>query len=127
MKPATLIQQTKQKYAHNLLFIQQELKMSELELDHLMVEVGCKFLEQDFPRNDPYYDKWYKEYSYAKSFWKWWKLEWNNWLTQLIDKQTFYNGITLQQAMELLIHRNGTKHSFNSNYIKLIHNGETQL
>ncbi len=120
------VKKVKEKFLSNQQFIQ-ELGISELEYKNLILEIGCNYLEQEFPRRESYSEKWYLEYAYSKSFWKWWKLEWNNWLTDLIERHSFYNGATLEKAMAILIHRNGTKDSFYHNYIKLIHNGSTNL
>ncbi len=128
MKPKTTkIKKVKAKFKSNQQFVQNELRLSELDQGHLMVKIGCEFLEQEYPRGESYSERWYLEYAYSKSFWKWWKLEWNNWLTDLIEKHSFYNGATIEKAMSILIHRNGTKDSFYNNYIKLIHNGNTSL
>tara|TARA_R110002111_G_scaffold97662_2_gene150928 strand:+ start:218 stop:601 length:384 start_codon:yes stop_codon:yes gene_type:complete len=127
MKPLTLTQKTKVRFASNQQFIQQELNLTELEHNELLLEIGCRFLENEFPRNNSLSEKWYLEYAYSNSFWKWWKLEWNNWLSLLIEKQSFYNGATIEKAMEILLHRSGTKESFNKQYIKTLHNGNTRI
>ena len=122
----TKIQEVKEKFESNQQFIQ-KLGVSDLEYKNLFLEIGCEFLEERYPIHIERYYCWYQEFAFSKSFWQWWKLEWNNWLSSLIKKDSKRLSEAFPRSMRLLKLRLGTNTSFQENYLKINHNGSTKI
>lgn len=122
----THVKKQKIEFESNQQFIQ-SLGISDVEYKNLMLEVGCEFLEELFPRNEQEYETWYKEIAYSKTFWNWWKVEWNSWLSYLIKRGAVELKTAFPWSMRLVKTKYGTNKSFQDQYLKLIHNAQTRL
>ncbi len=113
----THIQRVRTDFASNLQFIR-SIGITEQEYYNMILEIGCKFLEERYPYNKAEYYKWYQEFAFSKSFWQWWKLEWNNWMLRMRDSKKIQPS-NVWGIMELLPHRLSTQKSFEEQFLKL--------
>lgn len=88
------IARLRKQYASNQAYILDNVTLTEKEYLDAKFEIGCLFLERMFPENTEYAHL-YEAYAYCKSFWNWWKQEWNDYESGLVlfindHKPTFF-------------------------------------
>lgn len=111
----THLQRQKEKYEFNHLYIQRELGIPDVELELLMVEIGCQYLERLYTD-----DETYEMIAFTPDYWKWFKVEFNNVLNRLIH----LNEVKIIDRLKLMIYDHRLNESF-KNFIKIqVRNGK---
>lgn len=91
--------------------------VTEMEYKYLVFDLGIQFLQELFQEDE----HWFQDFSYSKSYWNWWMIEWHHQEDNMIKVMSSHAiRLTRQQWFEWmgeLVHAKKTEHGF-QNYLK---------
>lgn len=108
-------------FVSNQRFIQTELEISTTEYFSEIMELGCLFLENQYPINDPDYTKLHNFHRNNRAFWQFFQLEVKNFESKLIEKQGGeLTRILWRREVENFCFSTKLQIAFNNQYIRLL-------
>jgi len=117
-------QEVQEKYASNQQWIQKKTGISEDELFMFKTEIGCRLLEEIYPRHGEY-EVHYQKHSKNPDYWKWFRLVWAKWDANFIlYKESFLlTASDYKSDMEQIVMDNGVHDNYSNTYLKLMFDG----